>query len=343
MNRKSSRKRNQHPGKIRLNQRPDEPQLHQRPGEPHVLKAAQTQEDFIMLPVVDYCFKELMEVENVRKGFIAAVLHVDPEQIKSVELLPTILKKQYPEEKYGILDVRTVLDDDTQIDMEMQVAMFDYWAERTVFYVSKMYVDQIKTGQSYGELKKCINISILDFELFPNTKEFVSYFQLREKNRGSLYTDKIEFHIIELPKLSREVYPEDALLHWAKFFHSKNREEFKEMAAKDKYINEAYQTLERLSMDKEKRREYEAREKAIRDYNHQMYHAEKRGLEEGIKLGLEQGMKQGLEQGLEQGMKQVDRTNQLTLLLLKENRLDDLVRAASDPALQEALFKEFGL
>jgi hypothetical protein len=29
--------------------------------------------------------------------------------------------------------------------------------------------------------------------------------------------------------------------------------------------------------------------------------------------------------------------------LLKENRLDDLVKAASDPALQEALFKEFGL
>jgi hypothetical protein len=81
-------------------------------------------------------------------------------------------------------------------------------------------------------------------------------------------------------------------------------------------------------MDKEKRREYEAREKAIRDYNHQMYHAEKRGLEEGMKLGLEQG---------------IDRTNQLTLLLLKENRLDDLAKAASDPALQEALFKEFGL
>jgi predicted transposase/invertase (TIGR01784 family) len=143
---------------------------------------------------------------------------------------------------------------------------------------------------------------------------------------------KLNFISSLLPKLSREEYPEDALLHWAKFFHSKNREEFKEMAAKDKYINEAYQTLERLSMDKEKRREYEAREKAIRDYNHQMYHAEKRGLEEGMKLGLEQGMEQG-----------IDRTNQLTLLLLKENRLNELVKAASDPALQEALFKEFGL
>jgi hypothetical protein len=73
-------------------------------------------------------------------------------------------------------------------------------------------------------------------------------------------------------------------------------------------------------MDKEKRREYEAREKAIRDYNHQMYHAEKRGLERGI-----------------------DRTNQLTILLAKENRLNELVQAASDPELQEALFKEFGL
>jgi predicted transposase/invertase (TIGR01784 family) len=130
----------------------------------------------------------------------------------------------------------------------------------------------------------------------------------------------MEFHIIELPKLNREEYPEDALLHWAKFFHSKNREEFKKMAAKDEYINEAYQVLECLSMNREKRREYEAREKAIRDYNHQMYHAEKRGIEQGI-----------------------DRINQLNLILIKENRMDDLVRAVSDPALQEALFQEFGL
>ena len=31
-----------------------------------------TEDDFIMLPTVDFCFKELMQNENIRKGIVAA-------------------------------------------------------------------------------------------------------------------------------------------------------------------------------------------------------------------------------------------------------------------------------
>lgn len=49
------------------------------------------------------------------------------------------------------------------------------------------------------------------------------------------------------------------------------------MAEKDPYIKEAYKVLENISADDEKRIEYEAREKAIKDYNTQMLSAERRG------------------------------------------------------------------
>ncbi len=39
------------------------------------------------------------------------------------------------------------------------------------------------------------------------------------------------------------------------------------MARADPYIEEAYSELEKLSADERKRLEYEAREKAVRDYN----------------------------------------------------------------------------
>ena len=35
-----------------------------------------TNDGFIMRPKVDFCFKELMEDAEVRRGFIAAVLHI---------------------------------------------------------------------------------------------------------------------------------------------------------------------------------------------------------------------------------------------------------------------------
>ena len=39
------------------------------------------------------------------------------------------------------------------------------WAERSLFYLSKMYIDQIHEGEDYGQLKKCIHVGILDFKL----------------------------------------------------------------------------------------------------------------------------------------------------------------------------------
>ena len=49
--------------------------------------------NFIMQPKVDYCFKELMKDLDVLKGFLSAVLDIDVKEITSVELLPTELSK----------------------------------------------------------------------------------------------------------------------------------------------------------------------------------------------------------------------------------------------------------
>ena len=81
-------------------------------------------DNFIMLPTVDFCFKSLMNNPKVRKGFIAALLKKDPESIRETVLLPTMLRQEYPDDKLGVLDVRVLLEDKTQIDMEMQVAYF---------------------------------------------------------------------------------------------------------------------------------------------------------------------------------------------------------------------------
>ena len=74
-----------------------------------------------MLPTVDFCFKELMQNENVRKGIIAAILNKRPDEIVNTELLPTILRKDSEDDKYGILDVRVQLDNEVQIDFEMHI------------------------------------------------------------------------------------------------------------------------------------------------------------------------------------------------------------------------------
>ena len=61
------------------------------------------------------------------------------------------------------------------------------------------------------------------------------------------------------------------------------------LAQKNQYIESAYERLQLISQDREKRLEYEAREKAILDHNQMMLEAEERGREQGWKQGQEQG------------------------------------------------------
>ncbi|MCD8346741.1 MAG: hypothetical protein LUD16_02090 [Lachnospiraceae bacterium] len=74
------------------------------------------------------------------------------------------------------------------------------------------------------------------------------------------------------------------------------------MANKNEYIGEAYNTLVNLSADEQKRLEYEAREKAIRDYNAAISFAQKQGEQIGETRGIEIGEARGIEIGEARGI-----------------------------------------
>ena len=254
-------------------------------------------DNFIMLPTVDICFKGLMNNPKVRKGFIAALLNIDPKTIRETTLLPTILRQDSPDDKLGILDVRVSLEDGRQIDMEMQVAYFEYWDARILFYLSKIFTGQLKKGDPYENLKKCIHVSILDFIHFSDDEDCYRTISFCDEKTGKKYTDLMEIQILELKKLPDDLTNGSDIINWMRFLGGKSRKEFEDMAKTDEYIEEAYRELERLSADEQAKLEYEAREKAIRDYNSQMNSALRRGMRKGIEQGMEQGLAQGIEQG----------------------------------------------
>ena len=129
---------------------------------------------------IDFAFKEIMTDVKARTGFLSAVLNIKPEDIKETHLLNTNLRKEYADDKLGILDVRLLLNDDKEIDIEIQLSELSVWADRSLFYLAKMFTEQIKPGQKYNVFKKCC-------------------FHIHEDTRHFIYTDKMEFHVIELP------------------------------------------------------------------------------------------------------------------------------------------------
>ena len=277
-------------------------------------------DNFLMSPKVDYCFKELLAYPEIRKGFVAAILNKEPEELAETTLMPTILSKDTEDGKYGILDVRVRMKNGSQMDLEMQVAPFEFWNNRVIFYLSKMYAEQVKEGDKYKNLKPCIHVSILNFNLFHEDRTCFREIAFCDLTTKLKYTDLLEIYVLELKKLPQEQKEEPLIIKWMRFLAAESREDFEKMAGEDNYINEAYEVLQKLSADERKRLEYEARQKAIRDYDSQMSSSR----EEGIRIGE-------------------DRLNHLYEKLMRDHRSDDLVKAISDKVYREKLYQEYGL
>ena len=85
--------------------------------------------------------------------------------------------------------------------------------------VNRIFICHLKT-----ESKRCVSISLLNFTLFHDTDEFYSCFHLREDTRNTIYTDKMEFHVVELPKLPKELQEDSSdILLWAKFINAEKK------------------------------------------------------------------------------------------------------------------------
>ena len=79
-------------------------------------------DNFLMKPKIDFAFKEIMTNEKARIGFLSAILNIEPEDIKETQILNPYLRKGHEEDKQGILDVRILMNNDTEIDTEIHLS-----------------------------------------------------------------------------------------------------------------------------------------------------------------------------------------------------------------------------
>ncbi|MCM1385988.1 MAG: Rpn family recombination-promoting nuclease/putative transposase [Bacillus sp. (in: Bacteria)] len=271
----------------------------------------------------DYAFKELFTHENVRKQFISDVLGIRMEHIKSVRLTTPFLWKRYRMQKLGIMDLalNIKLAEDAKAGIEMQVRVQKNWTKRTLFYLAKMYTDDLRSGQDYDRLRKCISISILDFDLV-DSDEYHTIYRLRDKN-GKDLTDLFEVHIIELGKTLNGAGSVD---DWIRLFNAENEEDLKMIKSKSAGINEAIRELKTMSLGKTLRYMYEEHLKAIRDrraedeYVHDMGKAEGRA-ESIIQLLMDLG----------------DVSEELSAKIMSEKDLDTLKRWLAMAAKVESI------
>lgn len=232
----------------------------------------------------DYVFKEVFSHENVRKQFLSDVLGIPLESIRTVRIANSFLRRQYRWQKEGIIDMSLELNDDTCIDLELQVRTQNYWYKRQLFYLSRMYADNLRTGQNYDRLRKCISIGILDFKLRPDERYHTKY-TLRSED-GVVYPDLFEIHTIELRK---QLSGNDMIDDWIRLFNAENEEDLTMIKKKSLGIAEAIETLRELSLGRRLRYYFEMRQKARRD----RWAEDAYVRDEGIAIGRAEGKIEG--------------------------------------------------
>lgn len=164
------------------------------------------------------------------------------------------------------------------------------FAERLLFYFSRLYASEIKRGDSYTEAKKVILIAIIDYplELTQTISEMETVWKLCEKNHPDLVlTDSIEICILELDKVKNTYYKNklDKKAQWMLFLDDPNSREVKEIMEKNNDIKDAVIEVHERSKDEQLRRLAELKEKAIMDEKAIYKAGRLRGEKEGITQG----------------------------------------------------------
>lgn len=205
------------------------------------------------------------EDSDILKGLISAFYEIPIESIKSVTVENPISYGEEFESKVMVLDIRALLNDDTIINLEMQVNNKHDWPERSLSYLCRCF-DNLQSGQGYSHVKGAYHIGFLDFTLFPEEPEFYSTYTIRNTKTNSLYSSKFGITVVNLKQIDKAT-DEDINNHrnlWASFFKATRWEEIHMLAIKDKFIHMAAVKLYKLGMDKKIRDEIWAREDYLR-------------------------------------------------------------------------------
>lgn len=289
----------------------------------------------ILDPKVDFVFKQVFGSEHHKEILIAFLNSVfnnknSEEEIVEITIENPDLDKNWEDDKYSRLDIKATTNNDTKVNIEIQLKNQYNMKRRTLYYWSKLYESQMKSGDSYHDLQRTVTINILNFNYLNNDRYHNSYL-IKERETNELLTDLEEIHFIELPKLNEDNFKNledieteskgDKLIPWALFLKNPQSEVMEMLEEKIEELREAAERLEVLSHDQETREIYESRQKAIHDQITNIKEAAKEAKEEGRKKGRKEGKIATAKNLLSIGL-EIEKIKQATGL--SRNEIEDL-------------------
>ncbi len=236
---------------------------------------------------LDIIFKKIFsldENEDLLHDFLASLLEIPYNDIKKIEVRNSDVLPETAEGKFSRMDLKLLVDD-RLVNVEMQIRAQPDFNDRVLYYWSKMYSGDLRSGEDYSELKQSISINIINFNMF-DCAEFHSDFKLLETNRHAVLSDKCSIQLFELKKINRAVNKNNRMELWLQLINAESEEELAMLQETNvPAIQKAVMVIHKMSADEKMQEIARMREKALHDEASALKGARDEGEQIGIRKG----------------------------------------------------------
>jgi len=255
-------------------------------------------------PKLDLVFKRLFaESPDLLMDLINSVRISEP-PIVTLEILNPQVTPEDITKKLVVLDILARDASGQMLNVEMQTRQHAGLPSRMVFYLARLLGRQLEAGEDYHQVQPVIGITLMDFDLFPETEQAVWDFELRDRRHPDITLDRsLQLHLVEMPKADRhptQTHP--ALANWVTWFKHWQEDTIMHQIHHPA-IQKAHQHLHALSGDeqawiqalqRERTLSLEATVKgALERAEREKAEAQARGLAEGRAEGRAEGQMEG--------------------------------------------------
>ncbi len=248
-------------------------------------------------PMIDVAFKYLFGTEKNKHLLKGLLEHVFKREIADITYDNTEQVGESVDARNAYFDVVCRAPDGHEFIVECQVRAQEFFAERALFYVSRVISRQAPKGSWDYAFKPVYFLGLIDFpmpESVGHGPGFVHRYSVRNDETGDSMTEKLQYVFMEVGPFSKS-YDECTTFEEKFLYYMKNLPNFAKRPdlQQEPYFEELLHTAEYLAMDMETQAMYEKRLKEMRDIQNVEHYFRKVTLAEGMEKGMEKGRAEG--------------------------------------------------
>jgi len=270
------------------------------------MKKLEILEERYLNPLTDFGFHRIFGPESNKKFLIDFLNQIIREEglITEIQYLPSEQWGIYERERKAVFDIFCTTEKDEYFIVEMQNAKQAHFRDRSLFYASLPIQKQAPKGIWDFGLKPVYMVAIMDFILFKDFKEdeehVVERVQLVRENTKTIYSNKLKFAFVELPKFKKkEKELETNFDKWLYVLKNLSKLKNRPASVQGKIFEELFELAEIKRLTEEDMETYKKSVLEYDDVRSAMNCAREEGREEGHEEGREKSLEKVIQKSLQ--------------------------------------------